>query len=315
MQKIKFLKNNCLCEVSLSFYYISETKKRIKCVFNLESEIPESNVLLGGFVELNEHNEFVQGDFSNFTTLYRVMDDGLTYIFSNTDGDIYVEPIPTVTFVANDGGSLEGELVQKPSNYEELVTPIVKPNENYKFVKWNPEIPVTGEITSDITFHAEFEYVPTEEELQYEYELVKQNKINELSASCENTIYNGVMVGDVNYSYTMQDQSNLVNSINVAKASNMSVPYHADGMPCSLYTLEDLMAIYIAEQMNITRNQTYFNQMKLYINSLSDRNNLGLVSNLFYGSELQGEYLNNYNAIMEQSDKIVNTIVSNKVAV
>lgn len=102
----------------------------------------------------------------------------------------------------------------------------------------------------------------------------------------------------------MQGQPNLINAITMAQATGLSIPDHADNQPCSLYTLAELMEIYVAEQMNITKNQTYFNHIKLYIISLTDRNNLKLVQSIYYGATLTGEYLDNYNAIMEQSYKI-----------
>lgn len=144
----------------------------------------------------------------------------------------------------------------------------------------------------------------TEEELQAEFEQVKNMKIQELSNICENEIYTGIEINGLSYSYTMQDQSNLINAITMAQATGLSIPYHADNQPCSLYTLVELMEIYVAEQMNITKNQTYFNQIKLYIISLTDRNDLELVQSIYYGAKLTGEYLDNYNAIMEQSHKI-----------
>lgn len=144
----------------------------------------------------------------------------------------------------------------------------------------------------------------TEEELLEEFEQAKNIKIQELSNICENEIYTGIKINGLNYSYTMQDQSNLINAITMAQATGLSIPYHADNQPCSLYTLAELMEIYVAEQINITKNQTYFNQIKLYINSLTDRNNLELVQSIYYGIELTGEYFDNYNAIMEQSYKI-----------
>lgn len=144
----------------------------------------------------------------------------------------------------------------------------------------------------------------TEEELQAEFEQVKNMKIQELSNICKNEIYTGIEINGLNYSYTMQDQSNLINAITMAQATGLSIPYHADNQPCSLYTLADLMEIYVAEQIHITKNQTYFNQIKLYINSLTDRNNLELVQSIYYGVELTGDYLDNYNTIMEQSYKI-----------
>ena len=64
------------------------------------------------------------------------------------------------------------------------------------------------------------------------------------------------------------------------------------------------------EQMNITTNQTYFNQMKLYVLSITDTNDIDKVNKIKYGDELTGEYLVKYNEIIEQSNKVMQKLIS-----
>lgn len=49
--------------------------------------------------------------------------------------------------------------------------------------------------------------------------------------------------------------------------------------------------------MNKMHHITYFNQLKMYIQSLDD---IESVSEIEYGYELSGEYLRTYNSAMEQ---------------
>ena len=53
---------------------------------------------------------------------------------------------------------------------------------------------------------------------------------------------------------------------------------------------------------NLTHNQTYTNQLKMYIKTLDDKES---VESINYCFELSGEYLETYNMIMEQSQLVV----------
>lgn len=158
------------------------------------------------------------------------------------------------------------------------------------------------------------EKVLTEEEIAKQKKLVlgstKNNKIFEMSNACEAAIENGVEVNGKHYSYTVQDQSNMLNAMNLAKETGMEVPYHADGESCGLYNYDAISAIYIQETMNLTTNQTYFNQLKLYILSISDVDKTDDIAAIKYGDKLTGEYLDKYNEIMNQSKKIVEKVVT-----
>lgn len=61
--------------------------------------------------------------------------------------------------------------------------------------------------------------------------------------------------------------------------------------------------------MNLMKNQTYFNQLKLYINSITDVNELDTVNGIYYGTKLQSEYLDTYNKIIAQSEQIMSILV------
>lgn len=155
---------------------------------------------------------------------------------------------------------------------------------------------------------------PTEEELAAqklaEFEYAKQNKIAEMSNECERNIESGIPLNGKNYSYTVQDQSNILNAMNLAKETKLEIPYHADDESCSLYSYDVLANIYMQEQINLTKNQTYFNQLKLYIKSMIDVEDIDVVNAIYYGTELMGEYLDTYKAIMEQSEKVIQKLVS-----
>lgn len=122
--------------------------------------LPNEEYLNKGIELLNEHNMLVQGDYTDYTTVYRTYEDNELLIEFSNDGSVYSEPIPVVTFVSEYGGTLDGITTQTVTKYEDLVIPTPTPNNNYEFVKWNPEIPESGVIEEDIVFTAEFSYIP-----------------------------------------------------------------------------------------------------------------------------------------------------------
>lgn len=104
--------------------------------------------------------------------------------------------------------------------------------------------------------------------------------------------------------YTLQDQSNLLSAITFANETSLEVPYHADGESSALHPLSSLKEIYVAQHSNAIQNQVYFNQIKLYILSLTDRTLQSDIDAITYGTKLSGEYLERYNNIISQSNII-----------
>ena len=59
------------------------------------------------------------------------------------------------------------------------------------------------------------------------------------------------------------------------------------------------------QEINVTSNTTYLNQLKAYVYTLTDIKDVQAVQ---YGQELTGEYLENFNSIMEHSQKIIEVL-------
>ncbi|MCD7730455.1 MAG: hypothetical protein LUI05_03040 [Oscillospiraceae bacterium] len=121
-------------------------------------------------------------------------------------------------------------------------------------------------------------------------------KIAELSEKCEETIIAGVDVGDLHYSLTLADQLNLESLKTTIMGGATAVPYHADGELCAMYSAEDFLTVYNACALHKIGQTTYFNQLRAYVNSLTEIEEITAVT---YGQELTGDYLEAYNTIME----------------
>lgn len=213
---------------------------RILITFCSTDDVPDDSILVGGFKELNEHNFLEQADHSDMNYIYRKFEDGLTYILTSNENDVYIEPII-------------------------------------------PDPPVIDE------------YIPTIDE-------IRRLKISELSSICNNLITNGVCI-DINgtmehFSYTDEDQVNIKELFDLALQTNVPMYYHSDGNSCKLYTVEQIANLYISAATNKMHHITYYNQLKMYIQSLDD---IETISSVEYGHELSGEYLEVYNSAMAQA--------------
>ena len=122
---------------------------------------------------------------------------------------------------------------------------------------------------------------------------IKEAKIEEMSAKCNEVITNGfnVVLSDgenYHFSLTVQDQLNLITLSSIAASSDEdNIPYHADGGLCKYYSAKDIVTIVNSATAYKTYHVTYFNSLKSYISSLNDINSVLAIT---YGIEIPNEY-------------------------
>lgn len=152
------------------------------------------------------------------------------------------------------------------------------------------------EVTSE-----EKDVMRTERE-ETKFSVALKSKLSELTAICSKGIVTGIDYNGEHYSYEMTDQNNIESAVNLASATGLDVPYHADGKPCRLYTPDEIVAIYVINETNLTHHDTYHNQLKLYTQTLTTKEEVEAIE---YGQPLTGEYLETYVMIMTQAKKII----------
>ena len=141
----------------------------------------------------------------------------------------------------------------------------------------------------------------------------KAEKIAEIKQDCEEYIYAGA---DVTYAdgikehftYTLADQSNISEMFTAIMAGATEYPYHADGEICKIYTKEQIVAIYGTLSLFKTEATTYHNSLKAQINAMTDADAISAVK--FKETELTGEYLTNYTAMMVSAQTQLNAILA-----
>lgn len=142
---------------------------------------------------------------------------------------------------------------------------------------------------------------------------IKEQKKTELSNACNQAINNGtdIMLSDgmkKHFTYSIEDQANISEMFNAIILGATSYPYHANSDDCKMYSSADIITIYTTLSALKTSQTTYFNQLRKYVDSLSD---ISKVESVNYGQELTGEYLLTYSSLMQNANEQMKTILSN----
>lgn len=132
-------------------------------------------------------------------------------------------------------------------------------------------------------------YVPTPEEL---LAAAQASKRAEVSAACEQTIYNGVSVGlsdgtVEHFSLTEHDQINLFGKQAQLAAGADRLEYHADGRPCKYYSAADMQTIITAAMFHVSYHTTYCNAINMWIAGCETAEE---VQAIYYGADVPEEY-------------------------
>ena len=141
----------------------------------------------------------------------------------------------------------------------------------------------------------------------------KAEKIAEIKKDCEEYIYAGT---DVTYAdgvkehftYSLADQSNISEMFTAIMAGATEYPYHADGEICKIYSKEQIVTIYGTLSLFKTEATTYHNSLKAQINAMTNIDTINVVK--FKETELTGEYLENYAAMMASAQTQLNAILA-----
>ena len=109
----------------------------------------------------------------------------------------------------------------------------------------------------------------TVDESSMSLEEYRAYKIKQYGVECQDKIYAGTDVetsyGTEHFSATGDDQANIKTLSDVAMATKVSLPYHADGSQCKVYTYQDIIKIYCEIQKLILAETSYCNALNSYL--------------------------------------------------
>lgn len=171
MQKIRFIKSNSEYIVSLKM-----SLGRIMCVFSSLDDA-QSAPLSEGFIEINEHNGVIQGNYEDYKYIYKEESDGVTFILTTDKNDIYVEPIEPEPYVPTEEEIAEQErqrrIIEISNQIDTLKSQLS--DTDYIFVKCY-EASLVGESVQEYDFevlHQERQYIREQiNELETELETI-----------------------------------------------------------------------------------------------------------------------------------------------
>lgn len=134
-------------------------------------------------------------------------------------------------------------------------------------------------------------------------ETYKEWKINQFSTRGRELIFAGTDVTLINgvtknFTYNMEDQSNLLNAIFIIQTLGdltISLPYHGHAEPCELYNARDILAVYFTLQFFSTRIQTEVNMKNNWVRSCETKEEAMAIE---FETPLPEEWANRANAIM-----------------
>lgn len=222
-------------------------------------------------------------EYKDYTTLYK---QGSGWYELSNDGSVYEKPKYGVLFVAANG-EIVGDKLQKVSSYADVVVPTVEPAENYEFLGWSPEIPTEGDLTSNITFVAKFQYNPTMDEL-------KTAKIAEMEAAKHAVFgmgFNVVLSDGSAEHFNLSDEDKLyLTALQTQVLAGVDpIPWHVsdNNIACKNYSNTDMGIITQTALSLVVYHETYINDICRYINSIEDTEVLAAVT---YGMAIPEEH-------------------------
>lgn len=176
----------------------------------------------------------------------------------------------------------------------------------------NVDNPIAGLKTATLIDQKDWDETVLQEYEKFQLEYNLPLKLEEISTSCREAINNGTQVQllggtSKQFSYTLEDQSNISEMFTAVMVGATEYPYHADGEDCVVYSAQDIIAIYSTLTGLKTAQTTYHNQLKAYVQSLDNAQDVMAVQ---YGQELTGEYLEKYNQLMAVAQEQMEIILS-----
>lgn len=125
-------------------------------------------------------------------------------------------------------------------------------------------------------------------------EQVRTAKKQEMGVACTAAIYAGIEINGKSYSLTEHDQTELMAQLQTIKDGAATVPYHADGELCRMYTAEEFTQIASTATAHVFYHRTYCNHLNAWI----ARATVKQAINIEYGSELPEDLAESMAAIL-----------------
>ena len=137
-----------------------------------------------------------------------------------------------------------------------------------------------------------------------------EKKVRMANDTCQSLIYSGIDVqltaGTEHFSLEPNDQTNIDSMFTAVTLGASQYPYHSDGNQCTLYSAQDIVTLYVAYKTFVTKQTTYCNFLKIWINRETDMNT---IAGIMYGSELPEDLASQMNEILASADEEIQNVI------
>ena len=288
---INFITDNYNYEI----FNIENVRNNNIRVYFLNNELP-INIKNVGFNVYSDEGELLNS-YEEYTTIFNTQDNYIEY--TNNSNIFYDYLVPDENgYIVN--------ITMRINNDSEEGLYLYRSGTTLEYMEWEFNIfdeyvyPLYKIIYGELTETSEEERKSHREKIfTIRLEQAKNEKIEEINSACNKLITDGVIIDGERFSYTLEDQTNIMSALQNIKMTDMSVPYHSNGNNFRMFSQAEIISIYTAQYKNLIQHTIYSNQLKLYIkNELSTIDDIKAIN---YGDALTGHYLDNYNSIVNQA--------------
>lgn len=285
---------------------------------------PDNSVLLSGFEVLNASNLKVMGDFTAYTTRYRLLPNGTVQL--SNDGSTYVDPTPVVVYkdipteiIWNDDNNVDGfrpssVTVKLLMDGKEEASAVLSSDNEWSHTFEHLDASHTYNVTARTIPHytgeiSGYTIIETHETLAS----VKAAKISEMNHACTAQIEAGtdieLSVGIEHFNFSSYVQTNIATAYNAAVAlvsaghPEETIPFYNSNNECQLFSANDIMIIYFTMGVFETYAITLAHQLADQINNMTSASEIKAIT--FDVGCLDTEHAAQFAEIVAKSEEIV----------
>lgn len=295
---IKFIEDNHKYKIM----NIEDIRNNNIRVYFLEHESP-INTNNTGFNVYSDKNALLNS-YEEYTTIFNIGDN---YIEYTDNSNIFYDYL-----VPDENGYIVSITMRINQESEEEGLYLYRSGTTLEYMEWEFNIfdeygyPLYKIVDGKLIETSEKERnIHKEEILESKLKQAKNKKIEEINSICSKLITEGITIDGERFSYTLEDQSNIMVALQNTKMTGMSVPYHSNGNNFRLFSQSEIMSIYTAQYKNLIHHTIYSNQLRLYVKN--ELFTIETIEAINYGDALTGNYLNNYNSIVNQAMSNIET--------
>lgn len=283
-----------------------------------------------GFDLINEYNGSVMASYEDYTTEYRIMDDGEIQL--SNDGSIYIPPEPPAPVIMEVHASVtwedkDDEDKIRPASVNATLYVDGTKKSTKKLSKSN-NWEHTFEVNENDNYNVEFDDVEGYTKngspmVTYYHEAlssIRKEKVKELKNNCTTVIYDGAKVNisatdeTIHFNFTKCVQNNITVAYNMAKEligagkEAILVPFYDIHNAWSEFTPADIIKIYVTMYKTIMENVGLVHQLTNQIYKMTSAEDIKKME--YKKDSLDNDHKDKYDTICAEIKVVIEGLLS-----